>query len=163
AQAHRALQAVEQAGGGARASQGGYLESVHTILDDARLRERAVELAARGKGAGTALLDVGAEALRAADHSGSEFAVERAKLIAEICEALSVFVDPVWKPDLPRGAVLVGNHFTAFDLLVSSRARPNAVVLAEHTEDSLSRQLLALLGVPAVVDVAGLFRWSHVG
>ncbi len=163
AQAHRALHLLQKESPAQEAAGMRPLQELQTILEDARLKERALELATRRRDTGAGLLDLGLEAQRTAGNLGNEYAMQRATLIADVCEALSVFVDPSWKPDVPPGAVLVGSQFTAFDLLVSMRLRPAAVVLGEHTGDALSKQLLKSIKVPAVVDVAGLFRWSQVG
>jgi phosphotransferase system enzyme I (PtsP) len=162
-QARRVLEAVQEAAASPDQADSEYLEGVHTILADARIAERALELAEKRKGLSHALLDLGAEALRTAQNTGSDFGVQRARLIADVCEALSVLVLPQWNPRIPRGAVLVGDHFAAFDLLISMQLLPAAVVLSDAGAEGPSRQLLGFVRVPAVVDVAGLFQWSHAG
>ncbi len=67
------------------------------------------------------------------------------------------------RAELPQKAVLVGDALTVFDVLVSSRAHPVAVILSERSSGPRTRTLLELLGVPAVVDVQGLFRWASDG
>lgn len=141
----------------------GFLTTARTILDDARLRERALELAREGQGLAQALGTVGAEAARTAARSGDPYGVDRAREIADVCEALAMLSAGDRRAEVPRGAVLTGNAVTLFDLLVSARSHPAAVVLSEPASGSAARALLALLGVPAVSDVAGLFRWISDG
>jgi phosphotransferase system enzyme I (PtsP) len=139
-----------------------FLDGVRTILDDARLRERAIELAEGGQGLAQALGSVGVEASRVAARHGDAFGVERAREIVDVCEALAMLAAGDRRAELPRSAVLVGDQVTLFDLLVSARSQPAAVMLSTRTGPA-SRTLLQLLGVPAVSDVAGLFRWVSDG
>jgi phosphotransferase system, enzyme I, PtsP len=136
------------------------LESISTMLEDARLEERVLELCRAGTGLPQALTRVGTESLRAASHKGDPFMVERAHELAELCEALALLARGDASPEVPRSAVLVGDGFSLFDLLVALRARPAAVVLSERAGTARARALVALLGVPAVTEVSGLFRWA---
>jgi phosphotransferase system enzyme I (PtsP) len=163
AEAKRALQSAERNAGDVSKADLEHLAAVKTVLEDARLSERTLELAERGKGLSYALTEVGAEALKTASLAGGEYGVTRARLIADIAEALSVLVSKDVRLDLPKGAVLVGDHFTAFDLLVSMRSQPAGVVLSRSLTSPFSRQVLSLIHVPTVVEVAGLLRWLKVG
>ena len=142
----------------------GFFNGVRMILDDGRLRERVLELAKdNGGGLTTALGTVGAEAVRTASRVGDAFGLDRAREIADVCEALAMLASTDRRAEVPRNAVLVGDQVTMFDLLVSTRAQPAAVVLSERANGAVSRTLLALIGVPSVVDVGGLFRWVSDG
>jgi phosphotransferase system enzyme I (PtsP) len=136
--------------------------TVRTVLDDGRLRERVLERAEH-EGLGHALVQTGGEVARSAALHGEGFALERAREMADVCEALAMMTAADRRVDVPRGSVLVGSEVTLFDLLVSPRAHPAAVVLSERAAGPMSRTLLALLAVPSVVDVAGLFRWVADG
>ena len=57
----------------------------------------------------------------------------------------------------------MGDQLTVFDLLVSARAQPAALALTERAAGPRTAVLLQLLKVPALVDVAGLFRWATEG
>ncbi len=57
----------------------------------------------------------------------------------------------------------MGDQLTVFDLLVSARAQPCAIALTERAVGPRTSVLLELLKVPALVDVAGLFRWAAEG
>jgi phosphotransferase system enzyme I (PtsP) len=57
----------------------------------------------------------------------------------------------------------MGDQLTVFDLLVSARAQPSALALTERALGPRTHVLLQLLDVPALVDVAGLFRWASEG
>ena len=91
------------------------------------------------------------------------FMEERARDIEDLCDALTMLAASDKRAELPQKAVLVGDALTVFDVLVSSRAHPVAVALTERSSGPRTRTLLELLGVPAIVDVQGLFRWSSDG
>ncbi|MDP9150752.1 MAG: GAF domain-containing protein [Myxococcota bacterium] len=134
------------------------------ILGDNRFRERATELAASGMGVSQALSRVARDATRAAvSLTRDSFLEERARDIEDLCDALTMLADSDKRSALPSKAVLVGDALTVFDLLVSARSQPVAIVLSERASGPRARTLLKLLDVPAVVDVRGLFRWASDG
>ncbi len=137
-------------------------QTVYTVLDDGRLRERVLERA-EGEGLAAALVQVGGEAGRMAAQHNDPFAVDRAREMADICEALAMMVSADRRAEVPRGSVLVGSEVTLFDVLMAARAHPAAVVLSERAAGPMSRSLLTLIGAPSVVDVGGLFRWVADG
>ena len=139
------------------------LESISVMLEDARLQERALELCKAGMRLSQALTRVGAESVRAASQKGDAFMLERAHELAELCEALALLAHGEHWPEVPRSAVLAGDGFSLFDLLVALRARPSAVVLSERAGTGKARALVSLLGVPSVTEVSGLFRWATEG
>src|SRR4051812_48837474 len=159
--ARRALGSLEKRlreKGGAAA----LLASFRMILDDRRLRERALELAAQGRTLGEALQHVGSEAARAARRAGEAFGVDRAGRISEVCDALA-YLSAQDRPAPPRKAVVACDALSAFDLLTSvGVAFPVAVVTAEPAAGSL-RALLEHLHLPAVSEVSGLLRWATDG
>jgi phosphotransferase system enzyme I (PtsP) len=59
--------------------------------------------------------------------------------------------------------VLLGDQLTVFDLLVSFRAKPAALVLSEAPSHAVARTLLSMVQVPTVVEVQNLFRWAVEG
>ncbi|MEI8256743.1 MAG: phosphoenolpyruvate-utilizing N-terminal domain-containing protein, partial [Deltaproteobacteria bacterium] len=137
-------------------------QTVYTVLDDGRLRERVLERADK-EGLAAALVQVGGEAGRMAAQNNDPFAVDRAREMADICEALAMMVAADRRAEVPRGSVLVGSEVTLFDVLMAARAHPAAVVLSERAAGPMSRALLTLIGTPSVVDVGGLFRWVADG
>ena len=50
-----------------------------------------------------------------------------------------------------------------FDVLVSARSQPAGIALSDRAAGPRTQALLRLLGVPAVVDLQGLFRWAADG
>jgi len=138
-----------------------FLDAFGLMLQDARLRERVLQLEREGEQLSRALTRAGSEATRAAERSREPFVVERARALHDLCEALAVLVTGE-VTDMPRDAVLVGDQITVFDLLVSARRQPAAVVLTSPATPAMAT-LLVLVGVPAVVNVPGLFRWVCEG
>jgi len=139
------------------------LAALRMILDDHRLRERALEVAAQGRTLGEALQHVGGEAARAARRAGEAFGVERAGRISEVCDALA-WLSAQERQAPPRRAVVVCDALNAFDLLTSvGVAFPAAVVTAEPAGAGSFRALLDQLHVPVVTEVPGLLRWATDG
>jgi phosphotransferase system, enzyme I, PtsP len=134
------------------------------IVADARLRGRAAELVAGGAGIAHALGQVAREATRAATRmSHDSFMEERARDIEDLCDAVLMLASNDPRVTLPAKAILMGDQLTVFDLLISARAQPVALALTERAVGPRTAVLLQLLKVPALVDVAGLFRWAAEG
>ncbi|HEX4512937.1 MAG TPA: GAF domain-containing protein [Polyangiaceae bacterium] len=145
-------------------SQAAFLGTYVEILGDARFKERALELAAEGAGIGAALGRVAREVTRAAHQvTRDPFMEERARDIEDLCDALTMLAASDKRAELPQKAVLIGDALSVFDVLVSSRAHPVAVVLTERSGGPRTRALLELMSIPSVVDVQGLFRWASDG
>jgi phosphotransferase system enzyme I (PtsP) len=141
-----------------------FLATYGEILEDARFRQRATELAATGVGLAQALSRVAREVTRTAvSFTRDPFLEERARDIEDLCDALTMMADTDRRGVLPSKALLVGDTLTVFDLLVSARSQPAGVALSERASGPRTRALLKLLNVPAVVDVQGLFRWAADG
>ncbi len=141
-----------------------FLATYLEILGDMRFRERATELAAAGTGVATALSKVArAVAHAAASVSKDAFLEERARDIEDLCDALTMLATTERRSTLPSKAVLLGDTLTVFDLLVSARSQPTGIVLSERASGPRTRVLLKLMGIPAVADVKGLFRWASDG
>jgi phosphotransferase system enzyme I (PtsP) len=149
-----------------------FLATYAEILDDARFRERATELAEGGAGFAQALSQVARDVTRtAASFTRDPFLEERARDIEDLCDALTeiaglaglggLAVDK--RSALPSKALLVGDTLTVFDLLVSARSQPAGIALSERASGPRTRALLKLLNVPAVADLQGLFRWAADG
>ena len=64
---------------------------------------------------------------------------------------------------VPSKAVLLGDHVTVFDVLVTARTQPVGIALTSRGDDVRTQALLRLLGIPAIVDVAMAFRWASPG
>jgi phosphotransferase system enzyme I (PtsP) len=141
-----------------------FLATYGEILDDARFRERATELAAKGVGIAQALSQVARDVTRTAvSFTRDPFLEERARDIEDLCDALTMLADTDRRSVLPSKALLVGDSLTVFDLLVSARSQPAGIALSERGSGPRTRALLKLLNVPAVVEVRGLFRWAADG
>jgi phosphotransferase system enzyme I (PtsP) len=141
-----------------------FLSTYSAILEDARLRQRVMELVSGGADVAQALSRVSRDAVRAAvSFSRDAFLQERAQDIEELCAALRMLAKADRRATLPSKAVLVGDRLTVFDLLVSARSQPVAVALTERASSPRTRVLIELLGIPAVVEVEGLFGWASDG
>jgi phosphotransferase system enzyme I (PtsP) len=134
------------------------------IVGDNRLRGRAAELLGSGMSVGAALGQVAREAVRAAAQMSRDgYMEERARDIEDLCDAVVMLAHEDPRVSLPTKAVLMGDQLTVFDLLISARAQPTALALTERAVGPRTAVLLQLLAVPALVDVAGLFRWASEG
>jgi phosphotransferase system enzyme I (PtsP) len=141
-----------------------FLATYGEILEDARFRQRATELAATGLGLAPALSRVARDVTRTAvSFTRDPFLEERARDIEDLCDALTMMADTDRRGVLPSKALLVGDTLTVFDLLVSARSQPAGIALSDRASGPRTRALLKLLNVPAVVDVQGLFRWAADG
>jgi phosphotransferase system enzyme I (PtsP) len=141
-----------------------FLATYGEILDDARFRQRATELAASGVGVAQALSQVARDVTRTAvSFTRDAFLEDRARDIEDLCDALTMLADTDRRSVLPSKALLVGDTLTVFDLLVSARSQPAGIALSERGSGPRARALLKLLNVPAVVEVQGLFRWASDG
>jgi phosphotransferase system enzyme I (PtsP) len=141
-----------------------FLGTYVEILDDARFRERATDLAASGVGVAQALSQVARDVTRTAvSLTRDPYLEERARDIEDLCDAVTMLAENDKRSALPSKALLVGDTLTVFDLLVSARSQPAGIALSERASGPRLRALLKLLNVPAVVDVQGLFRWAADG
>jgi len=141
-----------------------FLTSYVEILDDARFRERANELAATGIGVSQALSKVAREVTRtAASLTRDAFLEERARDVEDLCDAMTMLANVDKRSALPSKAILLGDTLTVFDLLVSARSLPAGIALSERASGPRTLALLKLMNVPAVSDVRGLFRWATDG
>jgi phosphotransferase system enzyme I (PtsP) len=140
-----------------------YLAGYALIASDSRLRERTLELIGKGMGSPEALSTVAREVTRAATGIvGDPFLAERSRDIEDFCDAVLMLASPDARAETPTKAVLIGDDFTVFDLLVTARQQPVGVVLTERASPR-GAALLKLFGVPAIVDVQGAFRWASQG
>jgi phosphotransferase system enzyme I (PtsP) len=141
-----------------------FLDTYLQIVRDARLKARALELAEQQGGAAQALTTVAREAARAARGIvGDPFLEERARDIEDLCDALLMLATPDLRAEMPTKALLIADQITLFDLLVTSRADPVGLALSQMADGPRTSVLVALAGLPAIGDVAGLFRWASPG
>lgn len=161
-QARRAL-AAHHEGAKERGLDTALFGPLQSILEDARLRERTLAGCDSGHSLAHALVTAGSEAARAATRSGESYALERAHTINDLCEALAALVSDPALTEAPAGAVLVGDRITLYDLLVSGRHQPRALVLGDAVHDATTTTLAQLIGVPTVTGVSNLFRWISDG
>jgi phosphotransferase system enzyme I (PtsP) len=141
-----------------------FLGTYVEILEDMRLRERAMELIESGSGIPQALSRVARAVTRAAASvTRDAFLEERARDVEDLCDALTMLAGSERRSSLPSKAVLLGDTLTVFDLLVSARSLPAGIALSERASGPRTRVLLKLMNVPAVADVKGLFRWAADG
>jgi phosphotransferase system enzyme I (PtsP) len=145
------------------ANDAAFLSNYLLMISDFRLRGRAYELAASGMGIAESLSTVAREVTRAASGVGDKFMQERARDIEDLCNALLMLAAPDARAELPAKAVLLVDELTVFDLLVSARAHPVGIALTEQATGPRSRVLLQLMGLPAISDVVGAFRWASPG
>lgn len=141
-----------------------FLDTYLLMVTDERLRGRAFKLIAEGRSVAQALGIVAREAARAANGIvGDPFLQDRARDIEDLCDALLMLASPDARAELPSKAVLLGDQITVFDLLISARAQPVGIALTERANSPRTHVLLQLMGIPAIVDVAGAFRWAAPG
>ena len=145
------------------AEEGEFLTTYVQILDDARFRERALELVSLKRSVGGGMAEVAREVTRAARLTANEFSERRARDIEDLCDALTMMTAADPRADLPSKAVLIGDRLAVYDLLVTARHRPSAIALGDAGSGARTRALAALLGVPCVTGVQGLFRWATDG
>ncbi|TAK27388.1 MAG: GAF domain-containing protein [Myxococcaceae bacterium] len=139
-----------------------FLTLTRTILDDARLSERTLELA-KGRGLGHALAQVAREATRAARITDVPMITERAMEMSELCDALRAILSHEEAPAVPKGAVWVGETLTVFELLLAARSHPAALVLSGPVGPGKVRAIVELIGVPTVCEAAGIYNWASDG
>jgi phosphotransferase system, enzyme I, PtsP len=145
-------------------SEAGFLDVYLQILGDSRFRGRSIELISEGAGSGAALGQVAAEAVRTATRlTRSSFLEQRSRDIEDLCDALAMLALSDPRAAMPSHTVLMSDMLTVYDLLVTARSRPVGIALTERAGGPRTSVLLQLMGVPAVLDVAGLFRWASDG
>lgn len=142
-----------------------FLSTYLVMASDERLRQRAFELIATGRGVAEALGMVAREVVRTANNDivGDRFLQERARDIEDLCDAVLMLASPDARAELPSKAVLIGDEVTVFDLIVSAKAQPVGIALTDRAKGVRTRVLLRLMGVPSIVNVGGVFRWASPG
>lgn len=139
------------------------VEGYSLIASDSRLRERALELLAQKKSAADALSTVAREVTRAATGIvGDPFLAQRSRDIEDFCDAVLMLASPDLRAEAPSKAILIAENLTMFDLVVTAKAAPVGIALSEQASPR-TLTLLRLLGVPSIVGVEGVFRWSSPG
>lgn len=140
-----------------------FLQTYAQILDDRRFLERALELVELKRSIGGGMSEVAREVTRAARMTGDAFSERRARDIEDLCDAITMLAASDPRAELPAKAVVIGDRLTVYDLLVTSRHKPAAIALGEAGSGARTRSLAALLGVPCVTAVQGIFRWAADG
>jgi phosphotransferase system enzyme I (PtsP) len=141
-----------------------FLGTYEEILSDARMREIAIEQARAGGGIADALGLVARGATRTAIAvTRDAFLEERARDVEDLCDALTMLAARDKRAEIPNKAILLGDNLTVFDVLVTSRTNPVGVALSDRAQSPRLRTLVELMGIPAIVDVRGLFRWASDG
>jgi phosphotransferase system enzyme I (PtsP) len=145
-------------------SDAAFLETYLEIALDARFRERTMELVKEGAGIAQALSRVARDVTRTATTLMHDaFLEERARDVEDLCDAIAMIAGSDKRAELPTKCVLIGDAISVYDLLVSARANPVGIALTDRGSGPRTRALLRLMGVPAVVSVEGLFRWTSDG
>lgn len=140
-----------------------FIEGYLLMLQDQQLRRTAFLHIEAGASIGRALGQVARQATRAASEGGDDFLVQRARDLEALCDTLLMMARPDSRATLPAKAILVGEELSIYDLLVTARAQPVGVVLSEPVTRPRTKVLVDLLGVPAIADVGGAFRWMSPG
>jgi phosphotransferase system enzyme I (PtsP) len=141
----------------------GFLDTYLQIVSDSRLRKEAIRLCQEGKGVAEALGQITRRVAAAAVTGGSSFLEERAHDIEDLCDALAMMASSDPRAELPTRALLLADRLTVFDVLVSTKHKPVGVALSDTDQSPRSTALLALLGLPSIAEVGGLFRWASDG
>ncbi len=140
-----------------------FLAGYSLMASDTRLRERAVELVRAGKGAAEALSTVAREVTRAATGIvGDPFLAERSRDIEDLVDAVLMLASHDARGQVPARCVLIVEKITVFDLIVTAKSQPSAVAVTRAITPR-TEVLLKLLGVPAIAEVDGGFRWAAPG
>ncbi len=140
-----------------------FLQTYAQILDDRRFLERALELVEIKRSIGGGVAEVAREATRAARMTGDAFSERRARDIEDLADAVTMLAASDPRAEMPAKCVVIGDRLTVYDLLITSRHRPAAIALGDAGSGARTRSLAALLGVPCVTGVQGLFRWATDG
>jgi phosphotransferase system enzyme I (PtsP) len=140
-----------------------FLQTYAQILEDRRFLDRGLELVELKRSIGGGLAEVAREATRAARVTGDPFSERRARDIEDLCDAVTMLAASDPRAEMPSKAVVIGDRLTVYDLLVTVRSRPAAIALGDAASGARTRSLAALLGVPCVTAVQGLFRWAADG
>jgi phosphotransferase system enzyme I (PtsP) len=161
--ADRAIQTLRGRAAELRLDGMEFLDTYAMIASDARLRKEALRLCKEGKGVAEALGDIARRVAAAAVAERSPFLEGRARDIEDLCDALVMLAASDPRAEMPAKAVVIADKLTVFDVLLSSRWKPVGIALSETTQSPRTEVLLRLLGLPAVQDVGGLFRWASDG
>jgi phosphotransferase system enzyme I (PtsP) len=157
-------QLLDRASGVGLGREAQFLTVYAEILGDARFRERAADAVGKGVGIARALSAVARDVTRtAASVTRDPFLEERARDVEDLCDALTMLARWDKRSAIPSKAILFGDTITVFDALVTTRFHPAGIALSERASGPRARVLLHLMGVPAVSDIKGLFRWASDG
>jgi phosphotransferase system enzyme I (PtsP) len=139
-----------------------FLDTYTQILEDGRFLGRSLELVESKRSIGGGMAEVAREVARAARLTGDPFAERRGRDVEDLCDAITMLAASDPRAEIKTKAVLLGDRLTVYDLLVTARHRPTAIALGD-AGGARTRSLAALLGVPCVTAVQGIFRWATDG
>lgn len=140
-----------------------FLAGYSLMASDSRLRERALELVAQGQGAPEALSTLAREVTRAATGIvGDPFLAQRSRDIEDLVDAVLMLAAHDARGQVPSKAVLLGDEVTVFDLIVTAKTQPSGIALTQKAGPR-TEVLLRLLGVPAIAEIEGGYRWAAPG
>jgi phosphotransferase system enzyme I (PtsP) len=145
-------QLLDRASGVGLGREAQFLTVYAEILGDARFRERAADAVEKGVGIARALSAVARDVTRTA-----------ASVTRDPFLALTMLARWDKRSAIPSKAILFGDTITVFDVLVTTRFHPAGIALSERASGPRAQVLLHLMGVPAVSDIKGLFRWASDG
>lgn len=139
------------------------LLALRFVIEDARLKQRALRHVAGGATADAAIERVAREYARVLGAATDEALQERAVELEAVCERLLLHrLDGTARaPDPAR--VLVGARLSVYEAIELARSHGAAAVLSTPAAESPGIEVARALGLPAVCDVRGLFRWAHDG
>ena len=132
------------------------LDEICSVLDDARLEERAGEHLAAGVPASLALERIAAETARALMHLGP--AARRAVDVEAFLGAVAHRLAGLEPQRVRRGELLVGVHLPGLAALRGWAHECTGAVCAEAAEASTGVALLTALGLPVVCGVKQIFE-----
>ena len=137
------------------------------MADDVLLAQRIVELVARGKSAGSAVVETGEHFVELLRHSESEYIRERAvdleEILVQLLDELYGADRPRATPDLDQPSVLVAETMGPQQLLAFDRRWLKALVLEHAGINSHALILARSHGIPAVVGVRNARRLFSAG
>jgi phosphotransferase system enzyme I (PtsP) len=140
-----------------------FLNSYALMLADQNLRQGALAQLDQGFSIGDSLGDLARRSSRAATRTGDAFMMDRAKDMEQLCDALLMIASPDSRAILPSKSIIVADSLSIYDVLISARTQPVGFALTERDTRPRTRALLEIIGVPAIVDVVGAFRWIAPG
>jgi signal transduction protein with GAF and PtsI domain len=141
------------------------LATARFLLEDGRLRERALYHVENGASATAAIERVAREYARVAGDSVDEALHQRAMELEALCARMlhRLAGDDVDGAFATPGCVFVANRLTVFEAIELAKGHGAAAVLSAPAAASPGVDVARTLGIPVVCDVRALFRWTCDG